>query len=46
MAGNRTIDFVWNATVYVQQGIEINGFRTSVFHTASPTGGKLPPSPG
>ncbi|KAE9118463.1 hypothetical protein PF010_g8208 [Phytophthora fragariae] len=43
IAGNRTIDFVGNATVDVQQGSEINGFRASVFLTASATGLKLPP---
>ncbi|KAE9026182.1 hypothetical protein PR002_g10987 [Phytophthora rubi] len=43
MAGNRTIDFVGNATVDVQQGSEINGFRASVFLTAPATGLKLPP---
>ncbi|KAE8983418.1 hypothetical protein PR003_g24647 [Phytophthora rubi] len=43
MVGKTTIDFVGNPTIDVVQGGEINGFRASVFLTASGTGQKLPP---
>ncbi|ETI37080.1 hypothetical protein F443_16903 [Phytophthora nicotianae P1569] len=43
MNGKTTIDFVGTQTVDVLQGSEADGFRCSVFLTASVTGVKLPP---
>ncbi|KAF4127873.1 hypothetical protein GN958_ATG22929 [Phytophthora infestans] len=43
MNGKTTIEFVRAPTVAVLQGSAVNGFRSSVFLTASATGHKLHP---